>query len=129
MGQGDVRRVTSVFDLPDASLRCAALGRHVGFGAEDPRVRDVTGWPGHRAAEVHYTCDCGRWKRETIDQDTGETLTRGAEYGGGVLLWLGSSPSRDEARAVYLARVRARADGKGTPNQGGVTRLNDRRSS
>lgn len=127
MNTGDVQRVASIWDLPDLSLRCAALGRHVDFGADDPVLRDAPGWGPRRAVEVRYSCGCGRWKREVVDADTGETLTRAAEYGGGVLLWSGISPTRAEARAVYLGRVHARAEARGLANQGGVTSLDARR--
>lgn len=105
MGEVD-KRVRDVHELPDESLLCAAMGRHTGFGEDaSTEVREVDGWGHRQAVEVKYRCNCGRWKREVIDGDSGETLSRSPEYGGGVLLWLGSSPSRAEAKAEWLRRL------------------------
>lgn len=106
----DVQRVKSVYDLPLLSLRCAALGRHVGFGQDDPRIKDVTGWGQFvKAVEVRYSCDCGRWRKDVIDAETGERLAKASEYGGGVLLWSGGSPDQHLAKVIYIAKVRERA--------------------
>ena len=104
---GGVTRVTSIMDLPDVSIRCAAAGRHVGFFHDDPPVIECGGWGSVRSAEVTYRCDCGRWRRDVVDLDDGEVLT--VAYGGGTLIAAGSSPGRREARAEYLRRVQARA--------------------
>jgi hypothetical protein len=115
------KRVDTIHDLPDESLRCAALGRHVGFGAEDPQIAASPGWgPRVNAVQVKYTCDCGRWKTQDIDLDTGELLSRSVQYGGGVLLWGGGHPSKADAVAVYLARVLQRRAGTGVLGRGGV---------
>lgn len=103
-----VRRVDTIFDLPDESIRCLALSRHVGFGVDDPTMRPQDGWGRRSAMEVRYACDCGRWRRETVDVDTGEILTRAPDYGGGVLLTNRVTPTRAEARQEYLRRVRSR---------------------
>lgn len=105
----EVRRVASIVDLPDASIRCSAKGSHVGFFFEDPAVIEIGGWGQVRAAEVLHRCDCSRWRRDVVDLDDGEVLH--VEYGGGVLMTAGSQPSKKEARAEYLRRVQSRMGG------------------
>lgn len=83
------RRVRSVTDLPDESLRCAAAGRHLGFFVNDPTWHKVGGWGRLNSWEITWRCDCTRWKREIVDRDTAETLSRSPVYGGGVLVAIG----------------------------------------
>lgn len=116
MGEPD-RRVKHVEDLPDESLRCAASGFHRGFYDEEqnpPREKDAPGWGDLNAIEVTFTCYCDRWKREVIDGDTGERLSRSVEYGGGTLLWISEEGAaggvnRHLAKLVWLRRSRERA--------------------
>jgi hypothetical protein len=114
-----VRRVESIHDLPDASIACSALGRHIGFGHEDPIIRKADGWINADAQYVEYHCGCTRWRYEVIDANTGERLTPVPVYGGGYLLWSKVSLTRAEARVEYIRRVRAR--------QAGVTDVSSKR--
>jgi hypothetical protein len=111
------RRVKTVYELPDESLRCAAAGRHLGFFDEDdnpPSMKPAKGWGALNAWEVTYHCYCGRWKTEVVDLDTGETLSRGPQYGGGVLLLIPEEGATGgvhhrEAKRHWLNRLRERA--------------------
>lgn len=102
------RRVKTLEEMTPWALLCAATGRHLGFMLNDPRVGDVDGW-GEAAQEVHYRCDCTRWKYEVVDA-AGHTLSRSVQYGGGELLIDGGSGSRAEAKLVWLRHVRDRRD-------------------
>lgn len=98
-----VTRVRDLASMPTLSLRCTATSRHVGF-FDDPTVSDsnIGGWGRRDARLVTYRCDCGRTKREVIDWDTGETLTRSAAYDGGTLP---HEPARaHDARITLLRR-------------------------
>lgn len=90
----EVRRVDTT-DLPYASLRCLAYGHRW----SDPPARDA----GRGRVEVVAECDCGRWRRDVIEMATGDVADR--EYGGGVMVWAGMQPTRQEAR-VMLIRAR-----------------------
>jgi len=102
------KRVKTLEDMSPWALLCAATGRHLGFMLNDPRVADVDGW-GETAQEVHYRCDCTRWKYEVVDA-FGHTISRSVQYGGGELLIDGGSGIRAEAKLVWLRRVRERRD-------------------
>jgi hypothetical protein len=102
------RRVKSLEDMSPWALLCAATGRHLGFMLNDPRVADVDGW-GESAQEVHYRCDCTRWKYEVVDA-FGHIMSRSVQYGGGELLIDGGVGSRAEAKLVWLRKVRERRD-------------------
>lgn len=105
------RRVRDVTQLPDEALQCAVAGRHVGFVRNDPVIIEaVPWWTNVTADEVHYRCDCGRWKQEAVDHDTAERVSRSVNYGGGVLLVTGGQVSQTEAKAEWLRRVRARRE-------------------
>jgi hypothetical protein len=104
------KRVRGLADLPMESLRCSAAGRHVGFWLNDPTMKKVGGWGRLNSWEVHWRCECGRTKTEVIDRDTGEKLTRSADYGGGVLLDIPEGGytggvSHADALAEWLRRV------------------------
>lgn len=114
IGLGEERRVRSVADLPDLSLVCALAGRHVGFYRNDPTWKRIGGWGPRESWEVVYRCDCGRWKRQVEDPTTGEVLSRGPQYGGGVLVQLGGyrlvgGISVQDARVEWWRRRRRAA--------------------
>lgn len=103
------KRVRSVAELPTESLNCASAGRHLGFWTNPPTVKRITGWGPLDSREVTYSCNCGRWKKEILDWDTKETLSRGAQYGGGVLLEIAEQGAAGglntrEAKAEWLTR-------------------------
>lgn len=102
------RRVKTLEEMSPWALLCATTGRHLGFMLNDPRVADVEGW-GEAAQEVHYRCECTRWKYEVVDA-FGHTMSRSVQYGGGELLIGGGSGSRAEAKLVWLRQVRERRD-------------------
>ncbi len=109
------RRVRDVTQLPDDALACAAAGRHLGFFDHVTVSPESTGtWGDLDARQVTYRCDCTRIKEETIDWNTGETLSRSAVYSGGVLTYE-PLPTRDAKRELLHRKV-ARASGAGVLN-------------
>lgn len=104
MTGSDVTRIGSLLDLPDESVRCLAMGHQW----SDPPITDAPGW-GMAAWELRLTCPCGRWRKDVVSADTMELIYR--DYGGGVLLALGATVDRLEARAEWFRRKRAAALG------------------
>jgi hypothetical protein len=101
------QRVKSYEHMSAHALLCAAAGRHLGFLTNDPVCAEVEGWGRIRALEVHYRCDCTRWRYEVVDADTAETISRSTQYGGGELLEPGANSQR-EAKKVWLDQVQER---------------------
>jgi hypothetical protein len=102
-------RVNSVTDMSDASVACAALGRHIGFGVEDPLREPQDGWgEATKAERWTHVCMCGRRRAEVVDTTTGTILSRTMQYGGGELLYSGKRPPRDDARREYAVRMNRR---------------------
>lgn len=102
-------RVHSLTDMSDESVTCAALGRHIGFGLEDPIREPQDGWgEAVKAERWTFVCQCGRWRSEVVDTTTGEILSRTARYGGGELLYSGKRPPRTDARKEYAVRMNRR---------------------
>lgn len=102
-------RVNSLTDMSDESVTCAALGRHVGFGLEDPLRETQEGWgEATKAERWTFVCTCGRWRAEVVDTVTGQILSRTKQYGGGELLYSGKRPPRDDARKEYAVRMTRR---------------------
>lgn len=101
-------RVKSYEHMSPHALLCAVAGRHIGFITNDPVCAPVDGWGPIRSAEVHYRCDCTRWKYEVVDLDTGDTISRSTQYGGGELLELGGRPSQKDAKKLWLEQVQER---------------------
>lgn len=96
-----VRRVASVEDLPDSSVRCYARGLRHSWG--DGHYQRVTGWGPIDARAAVLTCTvCERRKSETVDASTGEILT--AQYTGGVWLIAGSHFPASAARVELIRR-------------------------
>ena len=101
-------RVKSYEDMTPWALLCAAGGRHLGFLLNDPVVVPAaSNWgTGVDAREVHYWCDCTRWRYEVLDWRTKEVLSRSVQYGGGVLLETGGR--QRDAKGVWLEQVEQR---------------------
>jgi len=92
-------------DLDNWPLLCSR-GRHLGFLINDPIMAKVEGWGPINSWEVWYSCDCGRWRYDVTDRDTGETISRSVQYGGGQLPRCARDTER--AKKVWLDRVEAR---------------------
>lgn len=106
--QSPVLRVATVEDLSDHALICALNTRHVGFMTDDPEIADNTEWGDVNAQSLYYRCPCRRWKYEVVDADTGLTLSRSTQYGGGELLHTGGRIDHAEAKREWLRRVQTR---------------------
>jgi hypothetical protein len=94
-------------------------------------MKEVDGWGPLNSHEVLWRCDCGRWKRETIDLDTGETLRRSPEYGGGLLLRIGEVGQIGGMgqRAAKLEWLRRGVERSRRAAVAGVTKLDTRMRS
>jgi hypothetical protein len=96
-------RVSRIEDLPDASVRSYAFGHQW----IDEWPRDAQGWgKGTKATEFRFTCECGRWKREVLDEGDGDKLVQA--YGGGTMLFPGSDFPKHLAKIEWARRVRAK---------------------
>lgn len=94
------KRVDGLDSLPYQSILCLVRGHQW----DDPPERAIDGWINVSASEMRFECPCGRWKREVIDSDTGDMLSR--DYGGGIMTFI--RVTRAEARAflVQLKRMK-----------------------
>lgn len=96
-----VERFGSVLDIGDAYLRCLAFGHHWDPGpvVERPGYGGVV-WT------VRAQCDCGRIRIDVLSPTTAEL--HGRDYSGGCGFLPGADVTRQEARAEWARRARAR---------------------
>lgn len=97
-------RYHSLFEAPDAVLRCWAFGHRWDPGP----VLDEPGW-GARVWRVVARCDCGRVREDVLAPRSGALLSR--HYGGGAGLSARVSVERADARKEWARRDRARRAG------------------